>query len=381
MSYNPYLTKSVDEKIESVVAHLQDGTYSVSPFFQRNYVWDNKKRNSLIESLLLGYALPTFFAYTEEDSEGKLFTYFSDGQQRLTTLKDFKEDKFRFKTEIHELIHLNGKKFSEFDARDKNIINEYLIKIEKWMPDTPLEIIMDHYNRINTCGAPLNKNAIRRSQMFSPYYVFLQELSNKEDFLELLGNRASQKNIINLDNEKYCHIWAALFNNRIFNKGESKYKGNPANRGGLLDENLKHFHDNPKDFTDELKIDTETKFNNALKNIKCIFGDRSKYAFRRILKEKIKGKFVIEEIDSYEFGPFNQVIFETMMYLFSFADHNTVKQNKENIMNSYYNEIIDNESFFLSLARGTTGFRTSTDRYKIFYKLLCGAGVVFNEID
>jgi hypothetical protein len=371
--YNPYVTQETKPTIEEVVRNLQSGTYSVSPDFQREYVWKLPNQNSLIESILLGYALPTFFAYDIEEN-GKTMTYFSDGQQRLTTLRRFMENKFKFKTDIERLSHLNGKKFKHFGA-DQWIIAQSCIKIERWVHGTPLSVIKDHYNRINTKGVALTSGAIRRNSLSGPYYDFLKELSNNEDYLSILGSKANTVNKKKLEHEKFCQIWATLLHNKTFYQNTVNYAANPANPDGDLDKHLGHFRDNPEELTEEYKGNLKTKFNNAITIIKSIFGAR---AFCRPIIEN--GVWVTENGEP-KFSSFNQGIFEVLMYFFSFADKDSVFKNRDTVKAMYYDAIKNDVELLDSIAKGTTTAKSAKIRFNTFYNIFKQCGVVFNEIE
>ncbi|MBK9646496.1 MAG: DUF262 domain-containing protein [Deltaproteobacteria bacterium] len=61
-----------------------------SPRLQRKYVWKGWQRWALVESILLGIPMPSF--YFNEDRDGKLQVV--DGVQRLTTLRKFVKGEF-----------------------------------------------------------------------------------------------------------------------------------------------------------------------------------------------------------------------------------------------------------------------------------------------
>ena len=369
--YNPYVTEVVNPTLGEVVRQLQSGAYSVSPTFQRPYVWKIRNQNSLIESILLGYALPTFFAFSEMEN-GKMMTYFSDGQQRLTTIQRFMENKFRFRTEIEVLKHLNGKRFKDFMEEDKWLIDQFTIKIERWISGTPIDIVKDHYDRINTGGIPLNLGSIRRNTLSGPYYDFLKILSNDKTFIKILGSKGTPMNLCKLEHEKFCQIWATLINNRVYHDGETYYTVNPALLDGDLDKHLGYYRDNPDKVTPEFKASLESKFRNAVDNINLVFGE---CAFRRLRFDNESG-----QIGTRKYGPFNQGIFEIMMVFFSYAKKDSVILNKEKIKELYYNEIKNNTDFFLSIARGTTTYKSAKIRFKVFHNILVRAGVIFNEM-
>ena len=64
---------------------ITDSDIDLAPDFQRHYVWKPRQRSGLIESLLLGIPLPSF--YFNETPSGQLQVV--DGVQRLTTISQY----------------------------------------------------------------------------------------------------------------------------------------------------------------------------------------------------------------------------------------------------------------------------------------------------
>ena len=78
-------TRNVDERVESIVSRIRKGRLIVQPEFQRQFVWNKGKASRLVESILIGLPLPTF--YMAEMPNGAWEAV--DGQQRLTSLFSF----------------------------------------------------------------------------------------------------------------------------------------------------------------------------------------------------------------------------------------------------------------------------------------------------
>ena len=68
---------------------INSGDLELAPDFQRNFIWDKTRQSRLIESLLLG--LPTPSIYLSQYDDGMLTIV--DGLQRITTIKNFLENK------------------------------------------------------------------------------------------------------------------------------------------------------------------------------------------------------------------------------------------------------------------------------------------------
>ena len=79
---------SIDTKpitMETLMRRLQQGTITLNPDFQRQEVWDQKRKSQLIESLLLKIPIPMFYVSSDEKSNWTVV----DGLQRISTLRDF----------------------------------------------------------------------------------------------------------------------------------------------------------------------------------------------------------------------------------------------------------------------------------------------------
>lgn len=71
--------------LDTVLRRIKNKTIKLAPDFQRNYVWDKKRKSQLMESMMLRIPLPMF--YVSEDKNG--IWEVVDGLQRLTTIRDF----------------------------------------------------------------------------------------------------------------------------------------------------------------------------------------------------------------------------------------------------------------------------------------------------
>jgi uncharacterized protein with ParB-like and HNH nuclease domain len=94
--------------------------------------------------------IPAIFL-AKDDNENN---YIIDGQQRLTSIKNFYNDEFALKDTIKVI---NGKKYSELDEKYRKRLDEYalqLIIVKQEIPDDNNDGIYKIFERINTedCG-------------------------------------------------------------------------------------------------------------------------------------------------------------------------------------------------------------------------------------
>lgn len=134
----------------------------LNPDFQRNFVWDQKRRSRLIESILLGLPLPSF--YFSELEDGKLAVV--DGVQRLTTIKLFFNNELRL-THVDTLLKCKDKLYKEIE--EENLIPLLQLRRIKQTQlacyiidsSSPDELKYDLFSRLNAGSCPLNSSEIR----------------------------------------------------------------------------------------------------------------------------------------------------------------------------------------------------------------------------
>ena len=157
--------------VRSVSSIFENDRYfskiNYTPYFQRNYVWDDEKATYFIESILLGTEIPPLvFFQTRTDNE------VIDGRQRFETIDRFLNDKLTLKGKgLHVLKHLDGKKFSQLDDEIRQSFTDTRIRIlqyevvnEPRLDDQKEDKIKKEiFRRYNSGITPLQKYDIERA--------------------------------------------------------------------------------------------------------------------------------------------------------------------------------------------------------------------------
>src|SRR5262245_56219688 len=92
-------TTATSPNVGSLMEEVAAGSY-YGPDYQRDSAqWDIPKRSLFIESLINHLTVPPLIVYPEDDPSGIERHQVIDGQQRLTTLRDFVNDGFALATE------------------------------------------------------------------------------------------------------------------------------------------------------------------------------------------------------------------------------------------------------------------------------------------
>ena len=189
-------TDAYPMSIGEVINLYVEGDLDVHPEFQRIYRWNQGQKSRLIESILLGIPLPSFFVAQREDGVWDVV----DGLQRLSTIFSFLGI---LKDENDELIaplkltgteylpELEGVYWSE-DINENHISKELQRAFKREKID--LKIIKkesdEHtkyelFQRLNTFGSSLSDQEVRNCLLIminKPMYEWLIGIAGNTDF-------------------------------------------------------------------------------------------------------------------------------------------------------------------------------------------------------
>lgn len=71
--------------ISDLVSLIDSESIELNPDYQRNYIWSPNDQNYLVDTILKGYPLPSFFIYLDNNGKYEMV----DGQQRSKTIYRF----------------------------------------------------------------------------------------------------------------------------------------------------------------------------------------------------------------------------------------------------------------------------------------------------
>jgi hypothetical protein len=164
--------------LKYVTELMREKQIILNPDFQRNKVWTERKRKSLlIESLMLRIPIPAFYFYENEDAKFIVI----DGLQRLSTIREFINDEFRL-FGLEYLEDCDGKTFSELEIKYQQRIYRTQLAVNILDARSPSNVMFDIFRRVNTGGISLKPQEIRNAISKPNTRNLLKELFKSNEF-------------------------------------------------------------------------------------------------------------------------------------------------------------------------------------------------------
>lgn len=200
----PFNPNEIDVDISTVnlgslIEQLENDEIDLQPDFQRAAdVWDNVKKSRLIESILLGLPLPSFY-FSEDPVSQKLSII--DGLQRICAIRDFvlKEDEPLKLEGLQFLKNFEGLTFSQLARPEVKRIKSLKITMNTLRKGTPLDVKYIIFQRVNTAGEPLTPQEMRHALNQGPAAIFIKELANMESFKKATNYSVKSKRMQDRD--------------------------------------------------------------------------------------------------------------------------------------------------------------------------------------
>lgn len=176
------IVESNREKLPTFVDQLKDRSYmDLRPFYQRRPRWDAVKQSRLIESFLINLPVPPVFLYEKDFNSYEVM----DGQQRITAIKEFYNNKLKLKG-LEHWPELNGRRYDELPSLVKAGIDRRsissIVMLKESAPEDEEAVLLREivFERLNTGGIALGRQEIRNALFQSPFNDALIEMSRHD---------------------------------------------------------------------------------------------------------------------------------------------------------------------------------------------------------
>ncbi|TCJ17487.1 DUF262 domain-containing protein [Flaviaesturariibacter flavus] len=182
--------------IYEYLRQLKKDKITIQPDFQRNQVWKIHQKSKFIESIILNFPLPPI--YLNETKESRYIVI--DGLQRTTALKEYYDGAFALEG-IEALPKYNGKYFKDLPESLQSKFEDKKLTVFVLKPSTPMVVIYDLFNRINTGGTQLNRQEVRNCIFIGKSTRLLKDLSEKPYFRKAIDfgvrdNRMKDREVV-----------------------------------------------------------------------------------------------------------------------------------------------------------------------------------------
>ncbi|GGG32108.1 hypothetical protein GCM10011344_36270 [Dokdonia pacifica] len=173
--------KWLTDQIKNELLHV-DNT------FQRQYIWTVKNQIRLIETILLGYAIPEIYLWERDTESESGNTNFSviDGQQRLGSIFNFINGDFKLNGTYLDFrdAGYTGKTFTELTESERNQIWKYPISVRFIKDNVSREDIVNMFLRLNSTTTTLNPQELRNAEYSGLFLRLANELTENPIWLE-----------------------------------------------------------------------------------------------------------------------------------------------------------------------------------------------------
>lgn len=215
--------------VEYICGLIKTAYLDLSPEFQRNEVWqDNKRKSLFIESILLNIPIPIFYAYNNDEELLSII----DGKQRLSTIRDFRNNSFQL-SNLHHLKQFNNLKYCDLPEKVRLNFDRYQCSFYILNYMTPKRYIFDIFMRINTGSVPLTTQEIRNIFAKPKVRELLKRMSTCIEFRKVTRQKI---NDTRMDAQEMALRFIALRKNYDFT--QDKFVFTESSLSELLDRTI-----------------------------------------------------------------------------------------------------------------------------------------------
>ena len=180
----------------------------LQPDFQRFYIWSLAKEQLFVDSILRGYPVPPIWLWKRKGSGRKRVHEVVDGQQRLTCLRRFVNNRFPYKypgkgEADKELEALDGHYFSRaprgsgakaMPAKIQDRVMEYMVPYVSVQTDKR-DLILDIFYRLNKSATNLTPQELRNAFYNGEFksYIYDKTAKLQDDSYWGAGSRVFER--------------------------------------------------------------------------------------------------------------------------------------------------------------------------------------------
>ena len=192
--------------------NLAKGKIIIDKDFQRDEVYRKLQKSGIINSAMLGKCIPPLYAFEYRLDDGTIVYSIIDGQQRLSSVRDFMNNILELKIPYGELSILNGYTYGQIEKINKNLaeqIGDLTLDINI-IRNISKEEAQEYFGLINTTSMPLSPGE-KLWSIHDPVKTILKEIVNNPYF-KITNLRKTRKREYVIATKM---LWNQLFNDPL----------------------------------------------------------------------------------------------------------------------------------------------------------------------
>ncbi len=163
-------TLVTDFTIRKLVNLIESDNIDLKPYYQRNDIWSKNDQQDLINSIVKGYPLPSFFIYERSSNKFEMV----DGQQRARTIYRFYKNQIELSTNIF------------YDDVEQNKYLDYLLSVTIITKINSPRELEEFYVLVNKKGKHLTKPELNKAEFAgSKFLLFVESLLDYQPLINL----------------------------------------------------------------------------------------------------------------------------------------------------------------------------------------------------
>lgn len=337
-----------DWTVSTIEQHLK-GDINVDPDFQRRSVWNKTAKSRFIESLFLGIPIPQILLAEEKGKRGSYLVL--DGKQRLTTIREFLNDRLddgrKFTLSgLENIDSLNGKTWSDLKEDDdtRRLLESANIRtaiLKNWRKDS---VLYEIFYRLNSGSVKLSPMELRTALYRGPFLKHVIKWTESLSELHgLLRLRYPDKRMADVE---------LTVRHLAFSDDAVKYSGNLKE---FLDDYCAHANANYDEAELEIRLENLVA---AIRSARNVFGYES--LCRRFIPEQ-------NRFDNR----FNRAVFDIQVGSFSQKQFREwAESNGRLVVESFMDLYGQDSSFATSLETTTKSISATRKRFSAWYSKL-----------
>lgn len=186
MAFNNEIQSS-RPNVTEVLTKMRASEYFVDRSFQRRLVWTDKQKVRLIETVLMEYPMPEIYLWEQvpnaETGQQKLSIV--DGQQRLSTLREFTSNEWPLKASFLDAEHQDAtyadKFWKDLSSEQRAAFFQYSLNARRIPSSVSEEEIRKIFARLNETDRSLNPQEMRNATLNGEFLTASLEVADSEE--------------------------------------------------------------------------------------------------------------------------------------------------------------------------------------------------------